>query len=227
MSNIILKASGLCKSIDNTTILNNVSFEMEQGRIVSITGKSGEGKSTIARIICGSVSMDSGTIEYKGENLFEKNKYKRKFRREIQLIPQQPYSSLDPRQTAGDAIIEPLLFHRIETSKRNAEIKARALFYKMQLDQSLFLRRPNELSGGQAQRVLIARALTVGPSLIIADEATSMLDISSQAQIVQIFRDLVRFEGVSLLFISHDLELVDQISHSIYNLNDGILTKCR
>ena len=224
---VLLNATGVSKSYGDKTIIRNADFMIGKRTITSFTGKSGEGKSTLARIICGTVTKDTGNIEFEGENLFVKNRFNDKFRRRIQLIPQQPYSSLDPRMTAGQAIIEPLLYHKIESSKRDAEIKARALFYKMQLDQALFARRPNELSGGQAQRVLIARALTVAPSLIIADEATSMLDVSSQAQIIQILRDLVRFDGVSVMLISHDLDLVGEISDSIYDLKDGELSKVK
>ncbi len=227
MAQVLLKADGLCKKYGEKAVLKNASFVLNRKEITSITGKSGEGKSTLARILCGTVMMDAGKIEINGENLFEKNRFNDKFRTQIQLIPQQPYSSLDPRQTVGDAVIEPLLYHKSVKTKRDAEIAARALFYKMQLDQSLFARRPNELSGGQAQRVLIARALTVSPALLIADEVTSMLDVSSQAQIVQILRELVRFDGVSVMFISHDLDLVNEISDSVYDLKDGRLSKVR
>ena len=224
---VLLNAAGVSKVYGDKTILKNVDFVIEKRTITSFTGRSGEGKSTLARILCGTVTKDAGNVEFEGENLFVKNRFNDKFRRKIQLIPQQPYSSLDPRMTAGQAIIEPLLYHKIEATKRDAEIKARALFYKMQLDQSLFSRRPSELSGGQAQRILIARALTVSPSLLIADEATSMLDVSSQAQIIQILRDLVRFDGVSVMLISHDLDLVGEVSDSIYNLKDGELSKVK
>ena len=219
----MLEVTGLTKSYGGKSILNGVSFHVNEGELVSIMGPSGEGKSTIARIICGTVKADGGDVSMSGQSVFSKGNFRPEFRRRIQLIPQQPFASLDPRQTVGDAIAEPLLYYRLVSGKKEARQKAQELLKHVLLSPALYDRRPGELSGGQAQRVLIARSLTVSPKLLIADEATSMLDVSSQAQIVSILREIVKDSGISILFISHDTALVKAISSRIYRLESGIL----
>ena len=217
----MLKAVDVSKSYMSNTVLSDVSFEVGEKEFVSIVGASGEGKSTIARILCGTVIPDSGRIEFNGEPLFTVKEYNKKLRREVQLIPQQAYANLDPHQRIGDAISEPLLFHKLVHSKAGAERRAKELMEQVQLAPELYVRRPGELSGGQAQRVLIARALTVSPSLLIADEATSMLDMTSQAQVVRIFKHLIADHGISILLISHNQALVESVSDRIYHLSGG------
>jgi peptide/nickel transport system ATP-binding protein len=217
----MLEATGLTKSYGGKSVLSGASFHIDEGELVSIMGPSGEGKSTIARILCGTVKADSGDVTMMGRSVFSKGKFLPEFRRLIQLIPQQPFASLDPRQTVGDAIAEPLLYYRLVPDKKAARQQARQLLERVLLSPSLYGRRPGELSGGQAQRVLIARSLTVSPRLLIADEATSMLDVSSQAQIVKILRGIVKDSGISILFISHDTSLVQAISNRIYCLENG------
>ena len=225
---MLLEVNGLTKSFGGRTVLDGACFTVDHRQVLGIMGPSGQGKSTVARILCGTLFPDGGSVSFQGETLTAAGKpYNEAFRRDIQLIPQQPFSSLDPRQRVGDAICEPLLFHKIVRTKSQAAEKARELLEKVLLDPELFYRRPGELSGGQAQRVLIARSLTVSPKLLIADEATSMLDISSQAQIVQIFRDLVESEGLALICISHDRPLVESICGSIYNLSEGKMKKIK
>lgn len=222
----MLYAKHLFKSYGNKKILSDVSFHIQKEEFVSLMGPSGEGKSTLARILCGTVKPDAGAINFSNESLFtQKGNFNPKFRRNIQLISQQPYAALDPRQTIGNAIAEPLLFYKIAQNKADARKRAMELLKKVLLSPSLYDRRPGELSGGQAQRVLIARSLTVSPSLLIADEATSMLDVSSQAQIIKILKQLIRDEHLSVLLISHDYPLVTSISDRIYKLNHGELTK--
>lgn len=219
---MLLEAQGLTKAFGSKLVLNDVSFEVGEKEIVSIMGPSGEGKSTIARVLCGTILPDAGNVVFQGENLISTDHhFNMAYRRAVQLIPQQPFASLDPRQPIGEAIAEPLLFHKIVGSRRQARERAYELLEKVLLDPVLFDRRPGELSGGQAQRVLIARSLTVSPKLLIADEATSMLDISSQAEIVKIFRCIVDNEGLSILFISHDRPLVESISNRTYHLSQG------
>lgn len=218
----MLEAKDLVKNYKDKPVLAGTSFVLREREIVSIVGPSGEGKSTIARILCGTVKPDSGSVLFRGEPVWDRNGiYRKELRRSIQLIPQQPYASLDPRQKIGDAIAEPLLFYRLAKDKREAKSKAAELMERVQLPTALAERRPGELSGGQAQRALIARALSLSPSLLIADEATSMLDISSQAQIVRIFRELSEDCGLTVLLISHDFALVQAVSNRIYRLSKG------
>ena len=217
---MMLLAESIAKSYGKNAVLSGVTFSVAAGELVSIVGPSGEGKSTIARILCGTVRRDAGRIAYQGRAL-SFDAADRDLRRSIQLIPQQPYASLDPRQTIGKAIVEPLLFHRLTKTKAEARQKACELLEKVLLPPELYHRRPHELSGGQAQRALIARSLTVSPKLLVADEATSMLDVSSQAAIVEVFRQLIGAGDLSVLLISHDHALVEAVSDRVYQLSDG------
>lgn len=220
----MLLVEGLRKRYGEKTVLQGASFRVKEKEFVSIVGPSGEGKSTIARILCGTIQPDCGTISFCGQR-FTQNSTPKALRRAIQLIPQQPYASLDPRQTIGGAISEPLRFHKIAKSRAQAKEMACALLERVLLSPRLYGRRPGELSGGQAQRVLIARSLTLSPALLIADEATSMLDVSSQAQIVRLFRQLMEEEGLSVLLISHDRPLVEAVSDRVYHLSGGKMTE--
>lgn len=205
-------------------VLAEVSFAVGCGEIVSITGKSGEGKSTIARVICGLLRPDTGTVRYQGETLVSNTqRFNPAFRRDIQLIPQQPMLALDPRQRIGDAVVEPMLAHRLVKTREEAAHRAAALLAQVWLHKDIAQRYPAQISGGQAQRVVIARALGLDPKLLIADESTSMLDISAQAQVVQIFRSLCEQRQMSILLISHDMPLVKALSHHVYELSGGRL----
>lgn len=222
----MLKADGITKFYGEKQILKEISFHVREQELVSIMGASGEGKSTISRILCGTVKPDAGRVFFRDQVLTgEHITYKKNFRKSIQLVPQQPFAALDPRQTVINAVMEPLLYHKLVSDRRAARQRAEELLERVLLSHSLFERRPSELSGGQAQRVLIARSLTVSPEFIIADEATSMLDISSQSQIIKIFQELIQKEKISILFISHDFPLVKQISDRIYYLQDGRLSE--
>lgn len=216
----MLDAQNLSKAYGDKQVLTNVSFQIAPGEIVGIMGPSGQGKSTIARILCGTVLPDTGSVTFAGEPLIAPGQaFNPKLRTAIQMIPQQPFASLDPRQTIGSAIAEPLLFHGIQKSRSHTKIQAMTLMQRMLLDPRLYARRPDEISGGQAQRVLIARSLAVSPRLLIADEATSMLDISSQAQIMDLLRALNKKDGLSILIISHDYHLIKSVAHRIYRLS--------
>lgn len=221
----LLEARDIQKRYKDRRVLNGASLSVEPGELVSIVGASGSGKSTLARILCGTVRPDGGEALFDGEPLLPNGRFQPALRRFVQLIPQQPYASLDPRQRVGDAIAEPLLCHGLAHGRRDARAQARRLMERARLDPALFDRRPGELSGGQAQRVLIARSLGVRPRLLIADEATSMLDVTAQAQIARLLRDLVERDGVSVLHISHDRPLVDAISDRVYEMRDGKLAE--
>lgn len=200
-------------------VLQDVSFTVGRGEIVSITGKSGAGKSTIARIVCGAISPDAGEVWLEDTLLVSPSKaFSKERRREVQLIPQLPMLSLDPSQRIGDALAEPLLVHKLVASKTQARRQVSDLLRTVWLDEEIAGRYPAQISGGQAQRCIIARALALQPRLLIADEATSMLDILAQAQVVSLLKALVEEQGVSILLISHDRALVEALSNRIYHL---------
>jgi ABC-type glutathione transport system ATPase component len=208
----------------NQRVLDNIGFKILENEAVSIMGKSGEGKSTIARILCGTIKPDSGRLEFNGEALFDRKKnYNSRLHTCIQLIPQQPFSALDPRQRVGDAIAEPLLYYKLAKDKADAAEQVDKLLEQVWLEHEIKKRFPSQISGGQAQRIAIARALALKPGLLIADEATSMLDVSAQAQVIAIFRDLLKRKQISILLISHDKALVEVFSHRVYRLSQGII----
>jgi peptide/nickel transport system ATP-binding protein len=217
----MLEVNNLSKTFKNkrgyTDIVKNVSFTIGNNETVGIVGPSGCGKSTIARIICGTIRKDSGTIIFDGEKVIsDSGHFNRSMRKKIQLIGQQPFLSLDTSQRIGNAIIEPMLRHRIGTHGECLD-RAKMLLEKVWLEKKVMDMYPHQLSGGMCQRVVIARALGLEPKLIIADESTSMLDTSSQAQVIRLLYKLKQ-DGISILFISHDIELVEVFSDRILRL---------
>ncbi len=205
------------------TPLNSVSFSIDEGEIVGLFGKSGEGKSTLAGILSGLLTLDEGSVSLDGKELYEKKKYDRIEGKRIQLIPQKPLLALDPHQRIGKAVEEALIFAGIK--RKEAKEKALALFDEVGLERSLFTRLPYQLSGGQAQRAVIARALAVNPSVLISDESTSMLDASTQKAIIALFKKLNQERGISILFISHNERLLDSLCQRSYLLDKGNLSK--
>ncbi|MEG0852958.1 MAG: dipeptide/oligopeptide/nickel ABC transporter ATP-binding protein [Angelakisella sp.] len=225
----LLAADGLSKAYRcGKPILDAVSLSVGSGEIVSITGRSGEGKSTIARILCGAVRPDSGRAWLEGDLLIGENgRYNHALCPRIQLIQQQPFAALDPRQKILDAVAEPILAHRLTKTKAEAYSRAEELLRSVWLPSDIYHRLPSQISGGQAQRAVIARAMGVKPRLIVADEATSMLDILSQAQVMGIFRELSKQQGIAILLISHDLQLVKAVATRGYHLSDQKLTETK
>ncbi len=202
--------------------LQNVSFCIDEGEIVGLLGESGAGKSTLGAILSGSLPLDEGSIELNGIHLYEKGKYKRKEGVKIQLIPQKPLLSLDPSQRIGKAVKEALIF--VGTKRKEAKEKALSLFDEVGLGRSLYSRLPYQLSGGEAQRAVIARALALEPRLLISDESTSMLDASTQKDIIALYKRLNKEKGIALLFISHNERLTKSLCERIYVLADGKLS---
>lgn len=203
-------------------VLHEVSFFIKKGEAYGIMGNSGSGKTTLARIIAGLLQPDSGRIVINGQDVLQ---VKNAFLRKVQVIFQHPNLSLDPRQRIFEAISEPLFYHKIVTSRKQAMKKVSELFDMVNLHEEILGRYPAQISGGQAQRVVIARALSLNPELIIADEPTSMLDVSVQAQIISLLKDLKEQKGVSILFISHDLPLVNAFCDNFVRLSDGMITE--
>ncbi|WP_066497382.1 ABC transporter ATP-binding protein [Abyssisolibacter fermentans] len=195
--------------------VNNVSFEVYEGETVGIIGESGCGKSTLGRSIIRLIEPTSGNVLYKDVSLTKiSDNEMKKMRKDIQIIFQDPYSSLDPRKTTGSIIEEPMIIHNMGTAKERKE-KVIELLELVGLTKYHATRYPHEFSGGQRQRINIARALSLDPKLIVCDEPVSALDVSVQAQVLNLLKDLQKRLNLTYLFISHDLSVVKYISDRI------------
>lgn len=226
---VLLEVRNVSKSFDLkdgvVKACNNVNFEIQSGEILGLVGESGSGKTTMSNLILGLETPDAGEILFKGQNLGEIFRNDQKlFRRGVQAVFQQPLLALDSLRTIEWSISEPLVVHGIgDHGSRKA--KVRELFELVGLDESYLHRYPAQLSGGQLQRVNIARALSLNPELLICDEAVSALDVSVQAQIINLFLEIQSSLGVALLFISHDLEVVRYLSDRIAVMYAGTVVE--
>src|SRR5919201_315658 len=195
--------------------VDGVSFSVNEGETLGLVGESGCGKSTVARTVLRLVEPTSGTIQLNGHDITRLGKAAlRPHRRQMQIIFQDPFSSLNPRMSAGDIVGEPLQVHGIASGKEKDQ-RVAALFDQVGLRRQQMRSYPHEFSGGQRQRICIARALALNPKLIIGDEPVSALDVSIQAQVINLMMDLQRDKNLSYLFIAHDLAVVEHISHRI------------
>ena len=202
--------------------VNNVSFDLKSGETLGIVGESGCGKSTLARAIVKMVPADSGKVIWFGNDLLALNKSEmRQHRKQIQMIFQDPLASLNPRMNIGEIIAEPLRTHYPKTPEFDVKERVKDVMNKVGLLDNLVNRYPHEFSGGQCQRIGIARALILKPKLIICDEPVSALDVSSQAQVVNLLMDLQEEMELTLIFIAHDLSIVKHISTKIMVLYLG------
>jgi oligopeptide/dipeptide ABC transporter ATP-binding protein len=195
--------------------VDGINFSIRDGSIFALVGESGSGKSTVARLILRLTPPTSGNIFFKGKEIAElKRDSLREFRKSVQIIFQDPFASLNPRMTVFDTVSEPLKIHKIV---RKTEIKDKviSLLNDVGLQTDILNRYPHEFSGGQRQRICIARALAVSPKVLVADEPLSALDVSIQAQILNILQGLQRQSNISFLFISHDLRVVQYFSDEI------------
>ncbi len=205
----------LRRKIGTVHAVDGVSFTVGVGETLGLVGESGCGKSTVARSILRLIEPTGGSIRLNGLDITHLGKADlRPHRRSMQIVFQDPFASLNPRMTAGDIVGEPLIVHGIATGNAKRERVAK-LFEQVGLRADQMQNYPHQFSGGQRQRICIARALSLGPSLIVCDEPVSALDVSIQAQVINLLIDLQRKHGFSYLFIAHDLAVVAHISHRV------------
>ena len=196
--------------------VDGVSFDLAAGETLGIVGESGSGKSTLARALIGTVRASGGQALWQGEDLLAMDPGARQpYRRDIQMVFQDPLAALDPRMTAGEIIAEPLVTHEPRLSRTQTRTRVASMLERVGLRPEHAKRYPHEFSGGQLQRISIARALVVQPRLVVCDEPVSALDVSVQAQIINLLADLKGEFGLSLVFIAHDLSVVKHISDRI------------
>lgn len=202
--------------------VDNISFSVFEGETLGLVGESGCGKSTLGRTILQLEKATSGSIKYRGRELTKLSTSEiRSLRKDIQIIFQDPYSSLNPRIMIGPALMEPMEVHKLGKNKVDRKTRVLELLQKVGLDESYFYRYPHELSGGQRQRVGIARTIAVEPKLVICDESVSALDISVQAQVLNLLNDLKNDFGFTYIFISHDLAVVKYMADQLLVMNQG------
>lgn len=220
------KKNFLGKPVNYFKAVNQVSFTVKEGETLGLVGESGCGKTTLGRSLLGLTPVSSGTILYKGHDLTHATARERMvFRRDMQLIFQDPYSSLNPRMTIGEAIGEPLQVHGMVKSAAEKKERVMDLLEKVQLGTAHYNRYPHEFSGGQRQRIVIARALALQPSFIVCDESVSALDVSVQAQVLNLLNELKSSFSFTAIFISHDLSVVKYISDRIMVMKAGTIVE--
>jgi peptide/nickel transport system ATP-binding protein len=220
------RSIGLFSSSSKKQVLHNINLELYQGETLGLVGESGSGKTTLGRTIMKLIETESGKIEFHGKilNALSANELK-PFRKKVQIVFQDPYSSLNPKITVGAMIAEPLIVHNICKNSNERKQRVINLLKQVNLSEEHYYRYPHQFSGGQRQRIGIARALAVEPEIIILDESVSSLDVTIQAQILNLLKDLKQKYNLSYIFISHDLNTVRYMSDRIIVLKDGVIVE--
>lgn len=217
----MLEIKNCCKSFGNQTVLQDVSLTIPDGSIIGMFGASGIGKSTLAKILCGVTAPDAGEVFLDGKLLVSpKEAYDRKRGLAIQMVYQQPYATLDPAQKIGAGLRELISYHRLTKNGQETEKLIADILAQMQLPPKILAHLPRQISGGEAQRVALARALLLSPKLLILDEATSMLDVSTQANLLALVKAQMIPSCGSVLFISHDRALTDFYCDTVYAFDE-------
>ena len=217
----MLELQNCCKAFGSQTVLQNVSLNIPAGSIIGVFGASGIGKSTLAKILCGVMPPDAGEVSLDGKLLVsQKEAYDRKRGLAIQMVYQQPYASLDPSQKIGAGLRELISYHHLAENTKAAETLIADVLAQMQLPPKILAHLPRQISGGEAQRVALARCLLLRPKLLILDEATSMLDVSTQANLLALVKAQMLPNGGSVLFISHDRALTDFYCDVVYAFDE-------
>jgi ABC-type oligopeptide transport system ATPase subunit len=213
------------RTVDYVRAVDGVSFEIREGQTLGLVGESGSGKSTTGYCVLQLLKPTAGTVRFMGKELTTMGRGDlREMRKEMQIVFQDPYSSLNPRMTVGNIVGEPMLVHG-QGTRRGREARVRDLLETVGFNPDFTNRYPHEFSGGQRQRIGIARALALNPRLIVCDEPVSALDVSIQAQILNLLKDLQRDLGLAYLFVAHDLAVVRTMSDLIAVMNKGKLVE--
>lgn len=222
LEKIYFKTTGLFSKKQGFKAVDGVSFKLYEGETLGLVGESGCGKSTLGKAILQLDKATSGTILYKGKDLAKLSHSEiRNLRKELQIIFQDPFASLNPRLTVGQAVVEPMMVHKIYKTKTAAIENAKVILQKVGLETDAFDRYPHQFSGGQRQRIGIARTIAVQPKLIVCDESVSALDISVQAQVLNLLNSLKEEFGFTYIFISHDLAVVKYMADQLLIMNQG------
>jgi oligopeptide transport system ATP-binding protein len=226
MNDLLLRVADLCVEFGTRAVLRDVTFDLYAGETLGLVGESGSGKSTLARAILRLIRSSKGSVVWRGQDLLACDPAAlRPLRRDLQIVFQDPLASLNPRMTVGETIAEPLRIFEADLNAEARRERVGGMLGRVGLAADMIGRYPHEFSGGQCQRIGIARAMILGPKLLICDEPVSSLDVSIQGQIVNLLLDLQRDVGTAMLFISHNLAVVRHLSHRILVMYSGRLVE--
>jgi ABC-type microcin C transport system duplicated ATPase subunit YejF len=216
----------LLKAAAKKVAVNDVSFEVQQGQTLALVGESGSGKSTVGLMALGLLESTSGEVHFDGHAVSGLNRAERlALRRTIQVVFQDPYGSLNGRMTVRETVTEGMVIHRLGANTAERETRAQEILYSVGLTPEALDRYPHEFSGGQRQRIAIARALSVEPKFIVLDEPTSALDVSVQSQVLNLLRKLQKEKGLSYLFITHNLAVVEYMADYVCVMSRGSIVE--